>query len=103
VQALVRNMTHQNVRATATTQRKALRLTLGDGTGLTSNLAVQHVVNSGVAKNPIITALAAQTVVRGTSLGYTGSFTDPNAFTWTATVDYGDGSGVQPLTLNVDK
>ena len=28
-----------------------------------------------------------------------GSFTDPGADTWTATVDYGDGSGVQALTL----
>ena len=25
-----------------------------------------------------------------------GSFTDPDSDTWTATVDYGDGSGVQP-------
>ncbi len=28
-----------------------------------------------------------------------GSFTDPGADSWTATVDYGDGSGSQPLTL----
>ncbi len=33
----------------------------------------------------------------------TGSFIDPGADTWTATVDYGDGSGVQPLALNADK
>jgi murein DD-endopeptidase MepM/ murein hydrolase activator NlpD len=103
VQALVRNVTYQNVGTTPTTQRKAVRFTLTDGTGFTSNLAVQHVVNSGVAKNPTVAALPARTVVRGTSLGYTGSFTDPNAFAWTATVDYGDGSGVQPLTLNADK
>ena len=31
-----------------------------------------------------------------------GSFTDPGADTWTATVDYGDGSGIQPLPLNPD-
>jgi hypothetical protein len=35
----------------------------------------------------------------GSSLIRNGSFTDPDADTWTATVDYGDGSGVQPLTL----
>jgi len=35
----------------------------------------------------------------GDSLNRTGSFTDPGADTWSATVDYGDGSGVQPLTL----
>jgi PKD domain/RTX calcium-binding nonapeptide repeat (4 copies) len=33
----------------------------------------------------------------------TGSFTDPGADVWTATVDYGDGTGVSPLTLNPDK
>ena len=29
-----------------------------------------------------------------------GSFVDPGADTWTATVDYGDGSGPQPLELD---
>lgn len=29
----------------------------------------------------------------------TGSFTDPDSASWTATVDYGDGSGVQSLPL----
>ena len=33
----------------------------------------------------------------------TGSFADPGADTWTATVDYGDGSGVQALGLNQNK
>jgi hypothetical protein len=32
-----------------------------------------------------------------------GSFTDPGADTWTATVDYGDETGVQALTLNPNK
>ena len=32
-----------------------------------------------------------------------GSFTDPDPDTWTAAVDYGDGSGVQPLMLETDK
>jgi hypothetical protein len=31
------------------------------------------------------------------------SFADPGADTWTATVDYGDRSGVQPLPLRADK
>jgi hypothetical protein len=34
------------------------------------------------------------------TLSQNGSFTDPDADTWTATVDYGDGSGTQPLTLS---
>ena len=33
----------------------------------------------------------------------TGSFTDTDDDTWTATVDYGDGNGPQILTLNPDK
>src|SRR5205807_4378625 len=37
----------------------------------------------------------------GATLARSGSFTDPGIQdTWTATVDYGDGSGVQPLALN---
>jgi predicted extracellular nuclease len=32
-----------------------------------------------------------------------GSFIDPGADTWTATVNYGDNSGVNNLTLNADK
>jgi uncharacterized delta-60 repeat protein len=32
-----------------------------------------------------------------------GAFNDPGANVWTATVDYGDGSGIQPLALNADK
>jgi peptidoglycan/xylan/chitin deacetylase (PgdA/CDA1 family) len=36
-------------------------------------------------------------------LSDTGSFADPGAETWTATVNYDDGSGTQPLTLNPDK
>ncbi|MDX9871062.1 MAG: PKD domain-containing protein [Clostridia bacterium] len=33
----------------------------------------------------------------------TGSFSDPGQDTWTATVDYGDDSGPQPLSLDSDK
>jgi hypothetical protein len=36
-------------------------------------------------------------------LSRNGSFTDPGSETWTATVDYGDGTGKQSLTLNADK
>ncbi len=32
-----------------------------------------------------------------------GSFTDPGADTWIGTVNYGDGSATQPLTLQADK
>ncbi len=39
----------------------------------------------------------------GDTLTRAGSFTDPGPDIWTATVNYGDGSGVQPLPLNPDK
>ncbi|MFA4836842.1 MAG: PKD domain-containing protein, partial [Dehalococcoidia bacterium] len=39
----------------------------------------------------------------GDTFSTSGSFTDPGADTWTATVNYGDGSVAQPLTLNADK
>lgn len=32
-----------------------------------------------------------------------GAFTDPGADTWTATVNYGDGTGIQSLAFNPDK
>ena len=36
----------------------------------------------------------------GSALARAGSFTDPGGDTWTASVDYGDGSGNAPLALN---
>src|SRR5262249_25578468 len=36
----------------------------------------------------------------GGVLNRAGSFTDPSADSWTGTVDYGDGGGVQPLPLD---
>jgi hypothetical protein len=52
---------------------------------------------------PIISAGAVETVEEGAKFTSAGSFTDPGADTWSATVDYGDGSGVQPLALNGNK
>ncbi|MFC1603775.1 PKD domain-containing protein [Planctomycetota bacterium] len=44
------------------------------------------------------------TVDEGEAFIRTGSFDDPDpSDSWTATVDYGDGSGAQPLALNPDK
>ena len=53
--------------------------------------------------DPIVDAGADATVNEGSEFSGSGSFTDPEADSWTATVDYGDGSGVQTLALNVDK
>ena len=39
----------------------------------------------------------------GAALNRQGSFSDTRSSGWTATVDYGDGSGSQPLSLTADK
>jgi uncharacterized delta-60 repeat protein len=55
------------------------------------------ITNTSLTINPISNA----TINEGDTYTATGSFTDPNtnATSWTATVDYGDGTGSQPLTL----
>jgi hypothetical protein len=52
---------------------------------------------------PAVSVGIDATVTPGTEFVRSGSFTDPNSDSWTATVDYGDGSGVQPLALGPDK
>ena len=47
---------------------------------------------------PTISALAGDTLVRGGTYAAAGSFADPGADSWTATVNYGDGTGTQPLS-----
>ncbi len=49
---------------------------------------------------PVVTVPSDTMLAQGNTLTGTGSFSDPNASSWTARVDYGDGSGSQPLTLN---
>jgi PKD repeat protein len=48
---------------------------------------------------PTVNAGPDATVEDGQTFVGSGSFTDPGADTWTATVDYGDGSGAQNLDL----
>ncbi len=48
---------------------------------------------------PTVATFAGATILRGEQYSAAGSFTDPGADTWTATVNYGDGSGVIPLAL----
>lgn len=49
---------------------------------------------------PTVSAIAGATILESETFTSSGSFTDPGADTWTATVDYDDGSGVQPLPLS---
>ncbi len=57
--------------------------------------------NLDISPVPVI-PLSDATINEGDTFTANVSFTDPNfnATSWTATVDYGDGSGVQPLTLS---
>lgn len=48
---------------------------------------------------PLVNAAASQSILQGDTLVSTGSFVDNGVNTWTATVDYGDGEGPQPLSL----
>jgi DNA/RNA endonuclease G (NUC1)/PKD repeat protein len=51
--------------------------------------------------NPTVATFAGATLLPGETYTSSGTFSDPgSADTWTATVNYGDGSGVQPLTLS---
>jgi hypothetical protein len=56
-----------------------------------------------VAVPPQVTIDPATITIQNAQLTGAGSFADPGAKTWTATVDYGDGSGVQPLPLGADR
>jgi len=49
---------------------------------------------------PTVDAGPDGTVDEGQQLVRVGSFSDPDGVSWTATVDYGDGSGLQALTLS---
>lgn len=53
---------------------------------------------------PVLPPVGPVDLVEAQPLHLTGSFTDNDGSTsWTARVDYGDGSGVQPLALNANK
>ncbi len=71
-----------------------------DDGGAGSDTATVTVMNVA----PTVDADPDQAVNEGQTVSFDGSFSDPGTGdTHTATVDYGDGSGVQPLSLNPDK
>ena len=57
-----------------------------------------------VAAAPVVTAGEDATVDEGGTYASGGSFADSDpGDAWTATVDYGDGTGEQPLTPHADR
>ena len=74
------------------------RITNADGafTDYTTTIAINDVP-------PAVSTGSDVVLKAGDSLSRLGSFADPGLDTWTATVDYGDGSGIQTLSLNPDK
>ena len=75
-----------------------VRVTDDDGATdeTTAQITVNNVPPSVSAGSPVI-------INEGDDFSGSGSFTDPGADIWTATVDYGDGGGPQALALNPDK
>ena len=68
--------------------------------GFTEYVAAISIVNAP----PTVTLAKADPAVVGTPFLGSGSFRDLGVLdSWTATVDYGDGSGTRSLTLNSDK
>jgi DNA/RNA endonuclease G (NUC1) len=49
---------------------------------------------------PTVAAFAGGSLLQGEAYAAAGTFADPGADSWTATVDYGDGTGAQPLALD---
>jgi hypothetical protein len=52
---------------------------------------------------PSVSVGTTATIGPGATLSRLASFADPGADSWTASVDFGDGSGAHPLPLNPDK
>jgi hypothetical protein len=48
---------------------------------------------------PTVSPILSADLIAGETYSSAASFTDPGLDTWSATVDYGDGSGTQPLSL----
>ena len=73
-----------------------VRLIVTDILGLADTVVTNATV-SNVA--PAISELGDAVLLENTEYAADGSFSDPGADAWTATVDYGDGSGVIALAL----
>ena len=76
-----------------------ITVAVNDGAATGADTALVTVTNV----SPTVDAGPDAAIATGATFSSSGSFTDPGADTWTATVDYGDGSGAQTLTLAGNK
>jgi hypothetical protein len=75
----------------------AVRLIVTDNDGLADTVnTTAHVANVA----PTIDVFAGASLFSGDTYTAAGAFTDPGADTWTATVNYGDGSPTATLALS---
>ena len=66
-----------------------------------SPFAPEVVSDSGPAFGaPVVSAGGGGTIVAGATFASQGAFTDTTSLSWTATVNYGDGTGTHALTIN---
>lgn len=69
-----------------------------------ANVGARQAVFTAVANvAPVVRAGPDAAALRGQPFVGAGAFSDPGDDVWTGTVDYGDGTGVQPLALAPDK
>jgi DNA/RNA endonuclease G (NUC1) len=73
------------------------RLTVTDPYGAESTVQATVTI-ANVA--PAVAAFAGGTLLQGETFVSSGTFADPGADAWTATVDWGDGAGAEPLALS---
>jgi PKD repeat protein len=78
----------------------AVTVTITDDDGGVGISEIQITVQNVI---PTVIMGGDETINEGDTFSRSGSFTDPGADTWTATVDYGDGTGAIPLDLAPDK
>ena len=75
----------------------SVSLTVVDAANLSST-TTSTVVIANIA--PAISSFSGATLLPGESYSAAGSFADADPDQWSATVNYGDGSGLNPLALN---
>src|SRR5262249_18476150 len=80
----------------ATAGNYTITVSIMDNNGSEGDATLSAHVNAA----PVVSIGTAVTMNEGGTFSRMGSFTDPDSTSWTTTVDYGDGSGQQSLTLS---